>query len=88
MRPATGTYSIDEAFLDFTGMTKTFSLEDYGREIQAAILHKTHLPAGVDIAPTKILAKRTAKAWKKTGRIVDLSEFVSPKKITGIDTGQ
>lgn len=66
--PATEIYSIDEAFLDFTGMTRIFSPEDYGCEIQAAILQKTHLPVGVGIAPTKTLAKlanHAAKTWKK-----------------------
>ena len=85
--PATETYSIDEAFLDFTGMTRTFSLEDYGREIQAAILQKTHLPVGVGIAPTKTLAKlanHAAKTWKKTGGVVDLSDPLRQRKLMAI----
>ena len=32
--PRLEVYSIDEAFLDFTGLVHTFNLEDYGREIQ------------------------------------------------------
>ncbi len=69
-------YSIDEAFLDFTGMNNTFNLEEYGREIQSTILQNTHLPVGIGIGPTKTLAKianHAAKTWKKTGGVVELS---------------
>ncbi|KNZ82444.1 Y-family DNA polymerase, partial [Morganella morganii] len=85
--PATEIYSIDEAFLDLTGMTRTFSLEDYGREIQAAILQKTHLPVGVGIAPTKTLAKianHAAKTWKKTGGVVDISDPLRQRKLLAL----
>ncbi|HFF1654966.1 TPA: translesion error-prone DNA polymerase V subunit UmuC [Providencia rettgeri] len=69
-------YSIDEAFLDFTGMNNTFNLEEYGREIQSTILQNTHLPVGIGTGPTKTLAKianHAAKTWKKTGGVVELS---------------
>lgn len=85
--PATEIYSIDEAFLDFTGMTRIFSPEDYGCEIQAAILQKTHLPVGVGIAPTKTLAKlanHAAKTWKKTGGVVDLSDRLRQRKLLAL----
>ncbi|NGE24572.1 DNA polymerase V subunit UmuC, partial [Klebsiella pneumoniae] len=85
--PATEIYSIDEAFLDFTGMTRIFSPEDYGYEIQAAILQKTHLPVGVGIAPTKTLAKlanHAAKTWKKTGGVVDLSDRLRQRKLLAL----
>lgn len=80
-------YSIDEAFLDFTGMTHSFNLEAYGREIQSTILQRTHLPVGVGIGPTKTLAKianHAAKTWKKTGGVVELSDRVRQRKLLSL----
>lgn len=80
-------YSIDEAFLDFTGMTHTFNLEEYGREIQSTILQRTHLPVGVGIGPSKTLAKianHAAKTWKKTGGVVELSDRSRQRKLLSL----
>ncbi|HDN2511948.1 TPA: translesion error-prone DNA polymerase V subunit UmuC [Providencia rettgeri] len=80
-------YSIDEAFLDFTGMNNTFNLEEYGREIQSTILQNTHLPVGIGIGPTKTLAKianHAAKTWKKTGGVVDLSSKPRQHKLLSL----
>lgn len=66
--PRLEVYSIDEAFLDFSGMENTFNLDEYGREIQSTLLKNTHLPVGIGIGPTKTLAKianHAAKMWKK-----------------------
>ncbi len=52
-------------------------LTDFGREIRATVLQRTHLTLGVGIAPTKTpakLANRAAKQWpRQTGGVVDLS---------------
>ncbi|STV29158.1 Error-prone, lesion bypass DNA polymerase V (UmuC) [Klebsiella pneumoniae] len=52
-------------------------LTDFGREIRATVLQRTHLTLGVGIAPTKTLAKlanHAAKQWpRQTGGVVDLS---------------
>lgn len=80
-------YSIDEAFLDFTGLAYTFNLEDYGREIQSTILQRTHLPVGVGIGPTKTLAKianHAAKTWRKTGGVVELSDKSRQRKLLSL----
>lgn len=80
-------YSIDEAFLDFSGMAHTFNLEEYGREIQSTILQRTHLPVGVGIGHTKTLAKianHAAKTWKKTGGVVELSDKSRQRKLLSL----
>lgn len=55
-------YSIDEAFLDFTGMNK---LQDYGKDIVRRISKGTGIPISLGIAPTKTLAKVASKFAKK-----------------------
>lgn len=52
-------------------------LTDFGREIRATVLQRTHLTLGVGIAQTKTTAKlanHAAKQWpRQTGGVVDLS---------------
>ncbi|MDN8539880.1 translesion error-prone DNA polymerase V subunit UmuC [Erwinia sp. BC051422] len=77
LAPASEIYSIDEAFLDLTGVSNCLSLEDFGRDIRQQVLKATGLTVGVGIAPTKTLAKLAnyaAKKWSKTGGVVDLSD--------------
>ncbi len=60
-------YSIDECFLDITGLTG--DLVDFGNQLCAKILKWTGLPVSVGIAETKTLAKianRIAKKSEKT----------------------
>jgi len=49
-------YSIDEAFLDLSGM-QTDRLVDYGRTIRHTVLRWTGIPVSIGIGPTKTLAK-------------------------------
>ena len=62
--PEVEIYSIDEAFLDLSGM-KQFSMNCYGHQIKDTIFQYTGLPVGVGIAPTKVLAKLANKISKK-----------------------
>ena len=55
MAPATQKYSIDECFLDITGMTE--DLDEYGQRVQAKVKQWTGIPVGIGIAETKTLAK-------------------------------
>ena len=55
-------YSIDEAFLDFSGMDH---LQDYGKEMVRYITKGTGIPLSLGIAPTKTLAKVANKFAKK-----------------------
>jgi len=57
-------YSIDEAFVDLSGMNN-FSLHKYGHLMKDAIFKDTGLPVGVGIAPTKVLAKLANRISKK-----------------------
>lgn len=58
-------YSIDEAFLDFTGMGDTSFLASYGRDIVKTIGKGVGIPVSLGIAPTKTLAKMASKFAKK-----------------------
>ena len=85
--PRVETYSIDEQYLDMTGMSRYFPLEDYGRKIQQRILQIAHVPVGVGFAQTKTLAKlanHAAKTWTKTGGVVDLSATSRQKRLMSL----
>ncbi|MBT8003325.1 MAG: Y-family DNA polymerase, partial [Rhodospirillales bacterium] len=71
--PSIQKYSIDECFLDITGMDE--DLTEFGRMVQAKVVKWTGIPVGVGIAETKTLAKlanRIAKESKKSGGVVNL----------------
>ncbi len=73
MAPEIQPYSIDECFLDITGMN--VNLEDFGRSVQDKVKQWTGIPVGVGIAETKTLAKvanRLAKASIKANGVVSL----------------
>lgn len=57
-------YSIDEAFLDFSGF-EMHDLEAIGREIRKRILQWTGIPVSVGFAHTKALAKVANRIAKK-----------------------
>lgn len=62
--PNVEVYSIDEAFLNFSGMT-ILDLNAYGAEIQHRILKWLSIPIGIGFAPTKALSKVANKIAKK-----------------------
>lgn len=62
--PQVEIYSIDEAFVDVSGI-KHLSLDNYGHQMKDKIYQYTGLPVGVGIAPTKVLAKLANKISKK-----------------------
>lgn len=57
-------YSIDEAFLDFTGF-ELHDLEKLGLEMRQKVLKWTGIPVSVGFAPTKALAKVANRIAKK-----------------------
>ncbi len=85
MSPRCEIYSIDEAFCDLTGVRNCRDLTDFGREMRATVLQRTHLTVGVGIAQTKTLAKlanHAAKKWQRqTGGVVDLSNLERQRKL-------
>ena len=76
MVPACEVYSIDEAFVDLTGVPG--DLDALGRAIRSKVYRCTGIPVGVGIARTKTLAKlanHTAKRLQvHTGGVVDLCD--------------
>ncbi|MBZ0256311.1 Y-family DNA polymerase, partial [bacterium] len=74
-------YSIDEAFLDLTGMVPQdgpAALEAYGRRIREYVYRATGLPVSVGIAETKVLSKiasHVAKKWPETNGVFCLQSL-------------
>lgn len=87
LTPRVEMYSIDEAFCDLTGVHHCRDLADFGKEIRDTLLQRTHLTAGVGIAPTKTLAKlanHAAKQWPQTHGVVDLSNVERQRKLMAL----
>jgi DNA polymerase V len=73
MAPAAQQYSIDECFLDITGLPD--DLDDYGQAVQAKVKQWTGIPVSIGIAETKTLAKvanRIAKVSEKADGVLNL----------------
>lgn len=85
--PAVEEYSIDEAFIDLTGVRNCRVLEEFGHEIRETVKRDTHLNVGVGIAQTKTLAKLAnyaAKTWTRTGGVLDLSNVDRQRKLMAL----
>ena len=63
--PKIDVYSIDEAFLDLSGMGTSDELTDYCKKMVRYIGKGTGIPISLGIAPTKTLAKMASKFAKK-----------------------
>lgn len=63
--PKIDAYSIDEAFLDFSGMNTSETFIEYCREMVRHIHKGTGIPISLGIAPTKTQAKMASKFAKK-----------------------
>ncbi|HCH0655546.1 TPA: translesion error-prone DNA polymerase V subunit UmuC [Enterobacter asburiae] len=84
LAPAIEIYSIDEAFVNVSGVSHCLSLEAFGHQMRTEVLKNTGLTVGVGIAPTKTLAKLAnyaAKRWANTGGVVDLSGRERQRKL-------
>jgi DNA polymerase V len=84
--PSLEIYSIDEAFLDLTGICRQDPVA-YGQRIRAAVRRSIGIPVCVGMGPTKTLAKLAnfaAKKWKQTGGVLDLSDPVRREKLMRI----
>jgi len=78
MSPSIEVYSIDEAFVNLSGLINCTHLNSFGHEMRNRVLKNTGLTVGVGIAQTKTLAKlanHAAKKWCGTGGVVDLSNI-------------
>lgn len=87
MSPKTEIYSIDECFLDATGIASYMPLEQYGHQLRSRVLKETGLTIGVGFSQTKTLAKLanySAKKWTLTNGVVDLSSPVRQRKLMAL----
>jgi DNA polymerase V len=82
--PQMEVYSIDEAFLDLSGIG---SLNDYGQQIRSTVARNVGVPVCVGIALTKTLAKLAnyaSKKYKATQGVVDLRDLHRQKRLLAI----
>ncbi|MDT8420670.1 MAG: translesion error-prone DNA polymerase V subunit UmuC [Desulfuromonadales bacterium] len=77
-------YSIDEAFLDLSGI---HPLNEYGQKIRSTVAQNVGVPVCIGIAPTKTLAKLAncaAKKFAATRGVVDLSDPSRQQRLLAI----
>lgn len=87
LAPRVEVYSIDEAFLDLTGVSSAMELEAFGRQARDTVQRWTGITVGVGIAQTKTLAKlanHAAKTYRATGGVVDLSDPARQRKLMAL----
>src|SRR5690554_1200098 len=87
LAPRVEMYSIDEAFLDLTGIESVCGLEDFGRQVKSTVEQWTGISVCIGIAPTKTLAKlanHAAKKYPATGGVVDLTSRERQQKLLAI----
>lgn len=69
-------YSIDESFLDFTGIPNP---EGYARKMRATVHRWTGIPTCVGLGPTKVLAKVANHLAKKRPELDGVCDLISPE---------
>jgi DNA polymerase V len=75
--PCVMPYSIDEAFLELTGIESVLSYYEFGHQVKDLVKQWTGLPICVGIAPSPTLAKLAnhgAKQYPATNGVVDLTD--------------
>ena len=76
--PRVEQYSIDEMFLDLTGVEHCMDLEDFCRQLRQHVYDCTRLTIGVGAGPTKTLAKSAqwaSKEWKQFRGVLALTRW-------------
>lgn len=73
--PNVQVYSIDEAFVDFTGLTKLYKKNYYklAKELQERIRQEVDIPVSIGIGRTKTIAKLASDKSKNTGSHICLA---------------
>ena len=87
LAPRVEVYSIDEAFLDLTGVAYSQGLTEFGLEVRRTVQKHIGIAVCVGIAPSKTLAKlanHAAKTWPKTGGVVDLTSTERQRKLLSL----
>jgi DNA polymerase V len=85
--PRVEVYSIDEAFMDLTGVDHAVDLLTFGKQVKAKVDKWTGITVGVGIAPTKTLAKlanHAAKKYPATGSVVDLMNVDRQRRLMAL----
>lgn len=93
--PNVEVYSIDEAFVDFTGLTRLYKMNYYklARYIQKKILDEAGIPVSIGISRTKTLAKLASDKSKNSANhvcvvgkcgIKNLLEYTDIQEVWGI----
>ncbi len=59
--------SIDEFYIDLTGMEKFFGVQQYTRELRATIIKETGLPISYGLATSKLVSKMATNEAKPNG---------------------
>ncbi len=74
--PIVEVYSIDEAFLDLTGVDKVFGLdyEQLVSKIKIDIINEIGIPVSVGLATSKVLAKLATEKAKKGDGVLRITE--------------
>ncbi|EBB8134128.1 translesion error-prone DNA polymerase V subunit UmuC [Salmonella enterica] len=76
LAPRVEQYSIDEMFLDMSGIDSCIDFEDFGRQLREHVRNGTGLTIGVGMRPTKTLAKSAqwaSKEWPQFGGVLALT---------------
>jgi DNA polymerase V len=87
LAPRVEVYSIDEAFLDLSGVAYSQCLTGFGLTVRQLIQKCIGITVCVGIAPSKTLAKlanHAAKTWHKTGGVVDLTNKQRQRKLLAL----
>ena len=87
LAPRVEVYSIDEAFLDLSGLGSAVSLLEFGQNIKETVAQWVGLSVCVGIAPTKTLAKlanHAAKKYPATDGVVDLTQYERQQRLLAI----
>jgi DNA polymerase V len=83
-------YSIDEAFLNLTGL-ESWGLADYARHLQATVRRHTGIPVSIGIGSTKTLAKlanHLAKIDPDAGGVCDLTAADVDQVLASVEVGE
>ncbi|WP_252180413.1 Y-family DNA polymerase [Endozoicomonas sp. 4G] len=83
--PRVSVYSIDEAFIDLSGMAE--KIEHIGMQMKNRVAQWVGLPVCVGVSSTKTLAKLAnygAKKFPATGGVVDLTNTIRQQRLMAI----
>ncbi len=78
-------YSIDEAFIDLSGIDID-ALQEFGRQLVRVVRRNTGIPISIGIAPTKTLAKVASKLCKQYPKLEGCCVMYRPEDILKVLT--